>query len=205
MASTDDVRAYWNRHIHDLEITAHPVGSRGFFDDLDQYHFEKLHHLLRLVAFDGYRGRSVLEVGCSVGVFTELLAAEFEQVTAIDISREALVLAARHSRPNTRFMRSDIRQVPATSRYDVIVCAEILYYLPEEDVVPVMDKLAGLLSDRGIVVTVSGIAGSRSDARYFDDWNDALAERFERLAVVDVDHPSRPYRIAAFAIDRAPH
>ena len=45
----DEVRAYWERHIHDLEITKHPVGSRGFFDDLDQYHFEKLHHLLRLI------------------------------------------------------------------------------------------------------------------------------------------------------------
>ena len=56
MATIDDVRDYWDRHIHDLEITQHPVGSRGFFDDLDQYHFEKLHHLLRLVDFDGYRG-----------------------------------------------------------------------------------------------------------------------------------------------------
>src|SRR3954467_12699914 len=29
---------------------------------------------------------SVLEVGCSIGVFTELLAGQFEHVTAIDIS-----------------------------------------------------------------------------------------------------------------------
>jgi len=68
VATIDEVRAYWTRHIHDLEITRHPVGSRGFFDDLDQYHFEKLHHLLRLVDFDGYRGRTVLEVGCGAGV-----------------------------------------------------------------------------------------------------------------------------------------
>ena len=68
VATIDDVRTYWNQHIHDLEITRHPVGSRGFFDDLDQYHFEKLHHLLRLVDFDGYRGRRVLEVGCGAGV-----------------------------------------------------------------------------------------------------------------------------------------
>ena len=79
MATTEAVREYWNRHIHDLEITRHPVGSRGFFDDLDQYHFEKLHHLLRLVAFDGYRGRSVLEVGCGAGV--DLAA------SAIDLAR----------------------------------------------------------------------------------------------------------------------
>jgi len=148
---------------------------------------------------------SVLEVGCSIGVFTELLAAEFEHVTAIDISREALALAAqRPSLANTRFIRSDLRQLPATSRYDVIVCAEILYYLPEEDVARVVNKLADLVTDRGIVVTVSGIAGSKSDARYFDDWNDALTGRFDRLAQVDVEDPYRPYRIAAFGLDPRP-
>src|SRR5579864_4262036 len=59
VATTDEVRDYWERHIHDLDITRHAVGSRGFFDDLDQYHFEKLHHLLRLVDFAGYPGKSV--------------------------------------------------------------------------------------------------------------------------------------------------
>src|ERR1700681_3778699 len=68
VATTDEVRDYWERHIHDLEITRHAVASRGFFEDLDQYHFEKLHHLPRLVDFAGYAGKSVLEVGCGAGV-----------------------------------------------------------------------------------------------------------------------------------------
>ena len=61
------VRAYWNTHIHDLEITSHASGTPGFFADLDQYHFEKLHHLPRLVPFDGMAGKDVLEVGCGAG------------------------------------------------------------------------------------------------------------------------------------------
>ncbi len=77
VATIEDVRAYWNTHIHDLEISRHPPGSREFFDDLDRYHFEKLHHLLRLVDFDGYRGRSVLDVGCGAAV--ELARANFAQ------------------------------------------------------------------------------------------------------------------------------
>jgi SAM-dependent methyltransferase len=93
VATTDEVRAYWNQHIHDLEITRHPVGSRGFFDDLDQYHFEKLHHLLRLVDFDGYRGRTVLEVGCGAAVDLARFAKGGAQATGVDLSASAIELA----------------------------------------------------------------------------------------------------------------
>ena len=89
----DRVREYWNQHIHDLEITTHPVGSRGFFDDLDQYHFEKLHHLLRLVNFDGYRGRRVLEVGCGAGVDLARFAKGGASVVGVDLSSSAIDLA----------------------------------------------------------------------------------------------------------------
>jgi SAM-dependent methyltransferase len=93
VATIDDVRTYWNLHIHDLEITRHPVGSRGFFDDLDQYHFEKLHHLLELVDFDGYAGRRVLEVGCGAGVDLARFARGGAAVTGVDIASSAIDLA----------------------------------------------------------------------------------------------------------------
>ena len=90
------VRQYWNQHIHDLEITKHPVGSRGFFADLDQYHFEKLHHLPRLVAFDGYRGRDVLEVGCGAGTDLVRFARGGARVTGVDLSASAIELARQN-------------------------------------------------------------------------------------------------------------
>ena len=93
MATIDDVRTYWNQHIHDLGITQHPVGSRGFFEDLDQYHFEKLHHLLRLVPFDAYRDRRVLEVGCGAGVDLARFARGGADVTGVDVAASAIELA----------------------------------------------------------------------------------------------------------------
>ncbi len=92
-STTADVRDYWNQHIHDLEITTHPVGTPGFFADLNQYHFEKLHHLLRLVDFNAYRGKRVLEVGCGAATDLARFARGGAIVTGVDLSRSAIELA----------------------------------------------------------------------------------------------------------------
>src|SRR5258707_7444495 len=118
VATIDAVREYWTKHIHDLEITRHPVGSRGFFDDLDQYHFEKLHHLLRLVDFDGYRGRTVLEVGCGAGVDLARFAKCGAEVTGVDLAESTIDLGRANfeqHRLQARLERADGEHLPLSS------------------------------------------------------------------------------------------
>ena len=132
MASTEDVRASWNRHSHDLEITEHPVGSRGFFDDLDQYHFEKLHHLLRLVAFDGYSGRSVLEVGCGAGVDLARFAQGGAKVTGVDLAASAIGLARANfeqQRLSGTFQVADGERLPfPDNTFDLVYAHGVVQY-----------------------------------------------------------------------------
>jgi len=90
------IRDYWNAHIHDLEMTRHPPGSPEFFADLDAYRFDKLRYLPRLVDFDGYRGRRLLEVGCGIGTDLVRFARGGAQVTGVDLSRTAIALARRN-------------------------------------------------------------------------------------------------------------
>jgi SAM-dependent methyltransferase len=87
------VRRYWDAHIHDLDVSAATPGTRQFFDDLDQYHFEKLHHLPRLVDFDAYRGKKVLDVGCGAGTDLARFARGGADATGVDISASAIDLA----------------------------------------------------------------------------------------------------------------
>jgi len=92
----DAIQQYWNERIHDLEMTEHPVGSREFFDDLDDYRFDKLHYLPRLVDFNGFAGKEVLEVGCGIGTDLVRFARGGARVTGVDLSQTAIDLARKN-------------------------------------------------------------------------------------------------------------
>jgi SAM-dependent methyltransferase len=96
MPDNTAVRDYWNHHIHDLDISRHTPGSREFFADLDQYHFEKLHHLPRLIDFNAYRGRKVLDVGCGAGTDLVRFAQGGALVSGVDLSSSAIALARQN-------------------------------------------------------------------------------------------------------------
>ena len=132
MTTTAEVRAYWDHHIHDLQITTHPVGSRGFFDDLDQYHFEKLHHLLELVPFDDCRGRRVLEVGCGAAVDLARFARGGADVTGVDIAPSAIALARANFEQqglHGRFEVADGEQLPfVDAAFDLVYAHGVVQY-----------------------------------------------------------------------------
>lgn len=96
----ETIRTYWNERIHDLEMTEHPVGSPEFFADLDDYRFDKLRYLPRLVPFDRFKGRRLLEVGCGIGTDLVRFAKGGAQVTGIDLAERSVELARTNARLN---------------------------------------------------------------------------------------------------------
>jgi SAM-dependent methyltransferase len=92
----NEIERYWNERIHDLEMTDQPVGTLAFFDDLDAYRFDKLRYLPAIVDFNGFRGQSLLEVGCGIGTDLVRFARGGARVTGVDLSRTAIDLAARN-------------------------------------------------------------------------------------------------------------
>src|SRR5262247_3411426 len=132
VATIDEVRDYWNTHIHDLDVSTETPGSRGFFDDLDRYHFEKLHHLVRLVDFDGYRGRAVLDVGCGAGVDLARFARSGAEATGVDVSPSAIELARKNFEQQGlrgRFEVADGEQLPfPDNTFDLVFAHGVVQY-----------------------------------------------------------------------------
>jgi ubiquinone/menaquinone biosynthesis C-methylase UbiE len=96
MHTIADIQRYWNTRIHDLEMTDKEVGTLGFFDDLDEYRFDKLHYLPQLVDFSGFANQTLLEVGCGIGTDLLRFARGGAKVTGVDLSETAIDLAARN-------------------------------------------------------------------------------------------------------------
>jgi ubiquinone/menaquinone biosynthesis C-methylase UbiE len=92
----DAITAYWNHRIHDLEMTDQPVGTKAFFDDLDDYRFDKLHYLPKVVDFSAFRGQRLLEVGCGIGTDLVRFAKGGARVTGVDLAQTAIDLARKN-------------------------------------------------------------------------------------------------------------
>ncbi|HLA97821.1 MAG TPA: class I SAM-dependent methyltransferase [Anaerolineales bacterium] len=129
---TSEITAYWDTHIHDLAITTQPVGTPGFFQELDDYRFDKLQYLPRLVDFSAYRGKTLLEVGCGVGIDLLRFARAGAQVTGVDLSTTAIELARQNLAQNG--LPADLRVMNGEAlefldeTFDVVYAHGVLQY-----------------------------------------------------------------------------
>jgi ubiquinone/menaquinone biosynthesis C-methylase UbiE len=131
------ITAYWDEHIHDLAITTYPVGSPGFFSQLDDYRYDKLNYLPRLVNFSSYRGNNMLEVGCGAGIDLVRFARAGAIVTGIDLSNTAIDLARKNVEQNglkadLQVMNGESMEFPDNS-FDVVYAHGVLQYTADTD------------------------------------------------------------------------
>jgi ubiquinone/menaquinone biosynthesis C-methylase UbiE len=126
------IRDYWDVHVHDLAVAKHPVGTKGFFDDLDEYRFDKLRYLPQVVDFSAYRGRRLLEIGCGVGIDLIRFAQGGAIVTGVDLAPQSIQLATRnfqwHDLPaDLRVMNGEALELEDNS-FDVVYAHGVLQY-----------------------------------------------------------------------------
>ena len=97
----------------------------------------------------GLQGLRVLDIGCSSGVITSLLAEVSGPTIGIDVDDNALRLAGRESpRRNLRFLAMNGSELdfPAES-FDVVVCNQVYYWL--DDPARLMAEILRVLAPGG--------------------------------------------------------
>jgi ubiquinone/menaquinone biosynthesis C-methylase UbiE len=132
-----NIRDYWNDHIHDLEVATEPVGSLGFFEELDEYRFDKLRYLPKLVKFDEYAGKKLLEIGCGVCIDLVRFAQGGAAVTGIDLAEVSIGLAQENF--SQRGLKADLRVMNGEAlefedaSFDIVYAHGVLQYTADAD------------------------------------------------------------------------
>ncbi|AMM21364.1 hypothetical protein AX769_16035 [Frondihabitans sp. PAMC 28766] len=127
-----------------------------------------------------------LEVGCSIGVLTEALAARADRVTAIDISAEAV----RHASvrlaltPTATVLHGDAVDDFPEAAYDLVVVSEAAYYLGADRLDTLAGRIAGALTPDGVVVACHWRHPESDFRQSADEVNRTLASRPEWSTLV---------------------
>ena len=149
--------------------------------------YEREKYASTLAALPDGRIERALEVGCSIGVFTELLATRCEQVLATDFSELALQLA--HARldslANVELRLASFPEQAPAGPWQLIVCSEVLYYLEEPALEEAIAWLAEQLRHGACVLAVSWRGEGKDEPFLGDHVHDRLARELARWHALD--------------------
>ena len=138
----------------------HDFFERLYADKIDpwsvltrSYERDKYEATLRSLGQGCYR--HALELGCSIGGLTRLLAERCDALTAVDTSAIALQRARELCRlPNISFVQAHLPDGDWSGSYDLVVLSEILYYFSVPALVRLADQLARVVNKRTEFVVV---------------------------------------------------
>jgi 2-polyprenyl-3-methyl-5-hydroxy-6-metoxy-1,4-benzoquinol methylase len=185
-----------------------PRIERRFFEDLyagaddpwafatSPYERDKYAHTLS--ALDGRKFKRALEVGCSIGVLTEQLAAACTELVAIDVSALALERARRRLRgqAGVTFARMAFPEQMPEGRWQLVVCSEVLYYLDAPAFELVLERLRTTLESGATVLAVHWRAPTRTYPLRGDDVHERLVSELGAWHSLDDRRPR--YRLDRF-------
>lgn len=98
-------------------------------------------------------GKLVLDVGCGAGQFTNLLCEQGLQAKGIDFSTRLLNIA-REKYPKIEFINADICEYETTDLYDGIFTKDMLFHLPDEDIVKTLKMFRKVLKPNGKICII---------------------------------------------------
>src|SRR4051812_32505198 len=135
----ESVRSYWNARPCNIRHSPKPVGSREYFDEVEERKYFVEPHIPGFAEFEKWRGKRVLEVGCGIGTDTINFARAGATVTAVDLSTESLSLASQRAKvfgleDRITFFAADAEKlssvVPVQS-YDLIYSFGVIHHTPD--------------------------------------------------------------------------
>jgi SAM-dependent methyltransferase len=133
--TVQDVKDFWEAHVNNEYYTDATRASDAYFREIEQRRYQSHYHLRDLFSsLKGSRGR-LLEVGCGIGVDSTQLAECGFDVTAIDLTENAVDVAKRFAAARGLSIdfgvgNAEVLDFPDAS-FDVVYSFGVLHHTPD--------------------------------------------------------------------------
>jgi 2-polyprenyl-3-methyl-5-hydroxy-6-metoxy-1,4-benzoquinol methylase len=162
-------------------------------DPYEQARLARLLEAARLV-----RPASILEVGCAEGALTMSLAAECGRVVALDVSATACARARSRAPGATVLARSVDELPPPDEPFDLVICAETIYYVKDpRRTLETLERLG-----RHVLLSYTLRESRRIDPLVAARAGQALVDEEQRLVVWRLPRWTRGFRLLLWRTGR---
>ncbi len=151
------------------------------------YEVEKFERTINILPNPG--DKTVVEVACAEGHFSKRLAPHVGKLLSSDISETAVQRAQQRCADlqNVEFKALDLVKDPLPTGVDAVFCAEVLYYLPDDETVRgVAQKMHDAVKPGGHVIIVHAFVVSEDRTKTGFDWGDVRGPESFRQSFLSV-------------------
>jgi ubiquinone/menaquinone biosynthesis C-methylase UbiE len=157
MTTLKDVQHYWDEYPCGIQVSDKEFGSREFFDEIKKK-FDRTYaayaHSEKLLRFRERKGKSVLEIGCGIGIDAAEFARHGAQVTTLDLSPNNIELAKKYFSYNNLSGNLLVGNAEAMdfedNTFDVVVAIGVFIYTP--DTQKAIDEVLRVVKPGGEVI-----------------------------------------------------
>ncbi|MGH3085829.1 MAG: class I SAM-dependent DNA methyltransferase [Rubrobacteraceae bacterium] len=163
--------------------------------DFETSDYERRKYERTLSFLEGERFRRALEAGCSIGVFTRMLAPLCDALVAVDVSERAVESAKSRleDHQNVVVERRTLPEEMPEGRFDLILASEVLYYLTEPEMLETLGLFEDALSPGGTLIAVHWRKETKTYPLQGDEVHELLLEHTRLIPTASAVEPE--YRI----------
>ena len=131
----DRVRAFWQANPCGTKFTDAEMGTRAFYERVEEHRYTKEWHIPLAADFESARGLSVLEIGCGLGTDGAQFAKAGAVYTGVDLTEAAVELARRRFELfdlEGQFRTADAENLDfADESFDLVYSHGVLHHTPD--------------------------------------------------------------------------
>jgi len=141
----------------------------------------------------------LLIMGCGgASILEGIQPEELSSALGIDLSQEAIRLAAKYSSEKIHFLQADMLTFIPQKKYDVILFSESLNYIPSEPANGLLIRLSDYLKPNGVFIVTF------SESKRYKNYIDMIASTFQLTEDRNFSNSSRHVQVFAKARNPSP-